>query len=326
MKSTWNSRTGRVAKVVAGMLAVASPASAQTSDVEASDRFFEKGRAFADVGRLDLACPLFDASYRLDPTLGSLLHVAACHEHEGRLATAWKLFSQARAQAVATGQLDRKNAAEGRLASLGPRLARARLEAPLHADTQEWVIRVDGAVVPLPAPGEATPMDAGQHRVEVQAPGFEPFVAPFVLRDGGQVTVPLGPLVPLPEERTDHARGGTPWTGAHTAAAIVGSAGIVALGVGAGFGLDAASRFDEVEDHCRTSSTPWRCDATGVEAAEDVETRGAISTVALTLGGVALATAVVTWVLAERAGPAPVTGVAVAQGPGEVGLSVARSF
>ena len=172
MKSTWNSRTGRVAKVVAGMLAVASPASAQTSDVEASDRFFEKGRAFADVGRLDLACPLFDASYRLDPTLGSLLHVAACHEHEGRLATAWKLFSQARAQAVATGQLDRKNAAEGRLASLGPRLARARLEAPLHADTQEWVIRVDGAVVPLPAPGEATPMDAGQHRVEVQAPAF----------------------------------------------------------------------------------------------------------------------------------------------------------
>ncbi len=304
----------------------ASPAIAQTSDVDASDRFFEKGLAFAEAGRLDLACPLFEASYRLDRTLGSLLYVAACHEHEGRLATAWALFSDARKQAIDTGQPERQRAAEARILALEPRLPRVRMAAPADAADRGWVLRLDGALVPLPSGEPARPMDSGEHRIEIEAPGFEPSRKVFVLRDGEQLSLSLGPLVPLAPEAETHGRRGSPWTGAHTAAVVVTGAGVVALAVGVGFGFDAVSRFEDVEDHCSTTSTPWRCDSAGLSAASDTRSSGAISTVASTLGGAAIAAGIVTWVLAERATSAPSAESALAQGPGDLGLALRRTF
>ena len=83
-------------------------------------------------------------------------------------------------------------------------------------------------------------------------------------------------------------------------------------------------------------TSPWRCDAIGVAAHDDATSNATVSTAAFALGGAALATGVVLWVLAPRLDAQPRSdragaesrsrGLAIADGPGDVGLGLARSF
>src|SRR5262250_2040825 len=75
------------------MPALASAAA--PADVAAADALFREARAAARRGDHATACPKFRASYRLDPTVGTLLNVADCEEHDGHLVDALKRFEEA---------------------------------------------------------------------------------------------------------------------------------------------------------------------------------------------------------------------------------------
>src|SRR5260370_13844519 len=63
-------------------------------DPAAAEALFREGRAAAQKGNWDVACPKLRESERLDPAAGTLLNLADCEEHRGRVATAWQLFRQ----------------------------------------------------------------------------------------------------------------------------------------------------------------------------------------------------------------------------------------
>ncbi len=57
-------------------------------DVIEADRLFEEGRALVDAGKIAEGCAALARSQELDPSAGTLLNLALCHESEGRIAEA----------------------------------------------------------------------------------------------------------------------------------------------------------------------------------------------------------------------------------------------
>lgn len=91
---------------------------------------FESGKALFQAGAFAEACPKLEDSYRLDPSTGTLLALASCHERQGRLELAWEELTRARAIVQREGRKDRIEYVESLLAELAPRVpASARATA-----------------------------------------------------------------------------------------------------------------------------------------------------------------------------------------------------
>src|SRR5262245_41031428 len=83
---------------------------------------FQTAKKLMADGDFVHACPKLAESQRLDPGGGTVLTLALCHEGEGKTATAWAEFNEARALAVRDGQKDREIVAREHTAALEPKL------------------------------------------------------------------------------------------------------------------------------------------------------------------------------------------------------------
>src|SRR5262245_66553544 len=100
-----NSQSALVASLVA--MTVASSAHAQTSDKAVAEALFADARVLMSEHRYAEACAKFEESQALEPKLGTLLNMAACHEAIGRTASAWAEFTEGHSWAERVNQLDR---------------------------------------------------------------------------------------------------------------------------------------------------------------------------------------------------------------------------
>jgi len=279
-------------------LAVAFPAAAQGGDTgrQIAQQLFDDGRALLEARRYPEACTKFAESQRLDPGGGTLLNLAVCHELEGKTSTAWSEFRDALGQAVKDERKDREDIARAHIADLAPRLMRVVVHVPEAVAAREPEISLDRSKLPPSAWNTPIPVDPGEHRISVVAPGAEPWSTAVSVSEPGKtyaVEVPSleaqlvcpegqarrdGTCVPVPWDESKRGRTTAFWgtlggAGALFAASAV--TGIVALNADA-YVKDNCSG---PRDFCRVSDAN--------EAATRAKTFAWISTLTLVGGGAA---------------------------------------
>jgi hypothetical protein len=281
---------------------------------------FDDAQRFMTERRYAEACAKFAESNRLDPALGTILHLGECYEKIGQTASAWTTF-RAAAQVAHDKADPRESAARDHIANLESVLFKLELIVDGPADRPDLEIRRDGAVIPQSSwqargAGRIAEivLDPGTHVITVSAPLHRTWDKNIeALPTGGSVTVTVPPLVaehintpppPLPiSTRRDRGWLTVGWT-----LAAVGLVGGVALG--SAFGLDAKSKLDtsngqpaDMGDGCVATQCPNQMGVTLRQGALD---SALASTIAFVAGGVLLAAGIVI-VLAAPAASVHVT-------------------
>lgn len=283
-------------------VAVLFLASLVRADDAGAERLFDDGRALMKAGRYPAACEKFLASEHLSPAGGTELNLADCYVKIGRTASAWALYRQAAGRAAAAHVVGAEAAALEHATRLEPLLSTLAVEVVAPASDLE-VLR-DGEKVPREAWGTAVPVDPGPHAVEARRPGFVAFSWKGSV-DGGaahaRVQVPeleRAAVTPVPVSSDGSVL--------RTGAWFVGGAGVVALGLGAAFGLHAMSQNDAASALCPNAS---RCaDRAALDRADEARTFATVSTVSFVAAGALVATGVVLFLVSPRVVVAPTVG------------------
>lgn len=291
-----------------------APASADEGADEGAlaEALFREGQQLMAQKNYEQACPKLAESQRLDPSTGTLLNLAVCHESQGKLASAWKEFNAAVVAARRDQRQDRVDFAKQRIASIEPRLSRVTVVVPSEHEVSGVEIQVDSIELKRPAWGVPLPLDPGSHEITAQAPGRQTWSFHFEVKQGPHsqtINVPALELAPEPAEpvgQTDASghydpgpedqspsRGGTQ----RVVALSLGGAGIVGLVVGSAFGVVALDKFGQSNE---TGCDGNDCDAAGSALRNDARAAGDIATVGVIAGGVLLATGVVLFLSAPR--------------------------
>jgi hypothetical protein len=174
-------------------------------------------------------------------------------------------------------------------------------------------VKMDGEPLTQRLDGTALSIDPGRHTFSFEAPGQPGVMKQLLILEGEKYRrehVTLEPIVVLP------AGEGAPRRRAvKTASLVLGGLGVAAVAVGLGYGLVAISRRDDAVEAC-----PSACATDAdVERWNRARAAGDVSTVAFAVGGVALASGLVLWLVA-RHDAERLAGAQLAFGPGGVTL------
>lgn len=197
---------------------------------------FQAGVELLDAGNWNEACAKFEASMALYPAASTLLNIARCYDHDGKLALAWSAYQRSLVINRETQGEERKKAlddiAKKGLANIEPRLPRLKI---LTSGSTPSGLRVtqNGKDVPVALLGTVIPVDPGQQSVFAEAPGFEPFTQSVTVAEGELVEITLALEKRAPTEWTV-TRGVPTWSW------ISGGAGILLLTGAAAFRIDQA--------------------------------------------------------------------------------------
>jgi hypothetical protein len=269
-------------------------APARGDEQAAAEALFLAGQELFDAGEIDEACAKLEASLALDRAVGTLVNLARCHAAQGRTATAWAEYREVADRAAQLGQDDRARGAADMAAQLEPQLSRLTIivrDAPAGLAVEH-----NGSVLSAGALGAAVPVDPGNHRVVARAPGRPLWSTEVAVKPGAQIEVSVpslakradGEAVPPAPRPADDNESEAVDDGLMFAGLVVGSAGVVALGVGTAFGVITLEDVSAAEDDPRLC--PGRlCSPEGREQIDAARTKGIVSTVLLGVGGAALA-------------------------------------
>jgi hypothetical protein len=248
-------------------------------------------------GRIAEACVRFEESQRLDPGGGTLLNLALCHEAQGRTATAWAELNEALGIAKRDRRQDRIDVAETHIAAIEPKLARVVIVVPTEAQTEGLAITRDGTVMSRSVWGVSMPVDPGAHAFAATAPGKRPWRVTIDVgaSETREARVPLLEDLPPPPPAALESKPQpvilappprrVPSAGSATQRTLgygAGALGVVSIGVGVGFGLDAFAQRRDSNRGCPNGA----CTQAGVDANDRAKLSADVSTVTI-LAGVA---------------------------------------
>jgi len=324
-RASFRARAARVASlsslvlVLAEAHALAQPSTPPEGATNAEDRrtqLYREATEAAAAGRWSDARDRLTEAVAIRSSPKLLFSLAQAEERLGAIASAHADYVRALEGARAAGQGEVVQAAEQATAALEPRVPRVRVVATgVGDDTPPGATAtLDDRPMPL---GVAVSVDPGAHRVVVRAPGMREVTSSVAIGERQQLEVPvrlvaegstlaLGPVPPpapvsvVPGPLAATVAAATPpsslgpW---RTVALIVAGAGLVGVGIGAGFGGVSISKHSAAEASCPGVTCPT---AGGSGLWSDAVTTGNVSTGAFIAGGVALVAGGVLWLVAPR--------------------------
>jgi hypothetical protein len=313
---------------------VAAGAHAQDGTKAASVLAYDEAERLMAEGKLADACLKYAESERLDPQLGTLLHLADCFERNGQTASAWASFREA-AELAEKRDDPRRETAEQRIANLMPRLSKLQIEVAAGTDQTTLQIKRDNVVVGSALWGAPVPTDPGPHTITASAPGLRSWTGNAIVKADGSTTIvqvpalesevpkspetSATPTTQTPTTRADARPETTPQTDQPSSsgprrwpALVAGGVGLVGIGVGTAFGLISKGKGEDADAFCDgTACTDQR----GVTLKDEAITAGNVSTVAFIVGGVGLAAGAILWFTAPSESPTTASRLRVGVGP-----------
>ncbi|MBL8741311.1 MAG: hypothetical protein JNK04_09460 [Myxococcales bacterium] len=316
---------GRLLLVVS--LALPASAFAADRDPVKADELFRAGIELLKKDDWQTACPKFEESMALDPSVGAAINIARCQDRAGKIATALQGFRDARA-------LNRNAAGEAlnpqadqfineSIARLEPRLPKLVVSAP--GAPADLSITRDGA--PFTALDKELPSDPGRSRFVATATGYERLEIESEVLEGKTNRVvlelkPAGSRVAPPQvpPRPPPESGGFGTQGiAGFAIGGVGAASLIVSAITGGVAFGEASSIDE------SCTTEPGCGGDLYKEASDAhessKTLALVSTVTM-FAGIALAGTGLILVLTEPAPRAEAAFLVPWIGPDVAGIAI----
>jgi hypothetical protein len=244
---------------------------------EKADQLFAEGRALLGSNLIQ-ACDKFTESLRYNPAaIGALLNVALCDEKLGRVASAFRKFTEARDRAKEQGLREHLRAAEEHIAALEPAIPHLaiRLTEPLP----ETKLVVDDRLVAAGDSGDVT-VDPGERVIVVSAPARLPYRVSLVIARGEHRTIAIPAL----------ARSLTITSSRRRIGQLTAAGGAPVLGAGVGFGLYARHLYHKEIDNgnCSQPAGGLTCNPVGKSGTDNARSWGLGGTV-VGAAGIAIA-------------------------------------
>lgn len=287
----------------------APPSPATASAAEQAELLFREAKLRMADKRYAEACGLFAESQRLDPAPGTLLALAACHEADGRLATAWAEYTAVAAQSRVEGRADREEVAKQRASEIEPKLGHLKIELGDKAKAIGGLrVRRDGAEIGAAVLGIAIPVDPGEHLVESTAEGRVAFKRSIKVDAGPTSTIvriddldvdpsfaPAAPPAIAPVDARLSGIGDTQRVAGFVSLGL----GVVGGGLATVFAVQASSQASDAEKTCPRGAP---CHDANAAALSRSSVRNADVATGLLVGaGVAAAVGLALVILAPRA-------------------------
>lgn len=324
-------------------------AAAQTSasDKAAAEALFDQGVRMMKQNSFAEACSKLEESDRIDPAVGTLLYLGECYERVGRTASAWATFREAASLATTSNQTDRARVASARALELEPKLSRLSVElAPDVAKVPGVVVKRGTQRLEPSLYGTPLPVDPGEYKIEVTAPGYEPWSTPIKVEAGGAAasvripalvksSEPAGAAPPSPSSEPSQtgaapapvAEPSQPQPGGlstqQTIGIVGGAVGIVGIGVGSFFGIRALKKSSEADSHCPKAG--FCNDDDGLQLTEEGQDQATLANIGFAVGGGLLALGAVLYLTGAPSNEDRVALVPVLV-PGSAGANVVGRF
>jgi hypothetical protein len=322
-----------------------APALAQSSggDKAAAEALFDHGVRLMRSGTFQEACPKLEESQRMDPAVGTLLYLGECYERAGKIASAWATFREAASLAMNSGQTERARVATTRAQALEPKLSRLSVElAPEVAAVPGVVVKRGQQRLEPALYGTPLPVDPGDYRIEVTAPGYETWSTPIKVEGGGasaSVRVPAlskepagaaepvvgttGASAPVAATAAPVSEPSGGITTRQTLGLVTGGVGVLGIGLGSYFGIRAISQNSDAEQDCPKEGL---CNTTGgLDLTDKARDNAAAANIAFAVGAGLVAVGAVLYLTGGRSNSERVAVVPLLS-PGAAAASVSGRF
>jgi hypothetical protein len=268
----------------------------------------ERARSVLAGGDAKQACPIFEESLKLEPALDARFDLGLCYEALGKLATAYRAFSEVADLAAARSAAELGERSGHRARAVARRSSKLRVI--VSTDTAPGVqIELDGAPLDATEWGLEVLVDAGVREVRAYGEGLTPWSQQIEVFPGSgtyTVQVPelaakrLAPRLSLghgsdePPDPSDRSFLGPTH---RKIAVIAGGVGVACIAVGSVFALRAISKSDASD---RAGCTGSVCPTPeGVELRRQAQIAGNVATGSMIGGLTGLATAAALFLLVD---------------------------
>ena len=157
------------------------------TDRSLAQSLFEQSKVLMESGRYKEACSKLEESQRLDPSGGTVLNLALCREHEGKVATSWSDFKEALSYAHRDGREDRVRAAQEHITALESELPWLTIDVSEAVDGE--AVLLDGSPIGKPVWNAPVAVDPGEHQLNATASGYMQWSHKVSIKVGARLTV-----------------------------------------------------------------------------------------------------------------------------------------